>query len=52
MSVAMPHRTEATVNPPMAMSSRRRRPITDDSQPVAGVAMAAATMYEVSTHDT
>ena len=52
MLVAMPHRIEATVNPPMAINNRRRRPITDDSQPVAGVAMAAATMYDVSTHDT
>ena len=35
----------------MAISSRRLRPITDASQPVAGVAIAAATMYEVRTQE-
>ncbi len=49
--VAMPHSTEAIVNPAIAISSRRRRPMIEASQPVAGVAMAAATIYEVSTHE-
>ncbi len=51
MLVAMPHNTDATVNPAIAIKSNRRRPITEASQPVAGVAIAAATIYEVSTHE-
>ncbi len=51
MLPAMPQSTDATVKPAIAISSRRRRPMTEASQPVAGVAIAAATMYEVSTHE-
>ncbi len=52
MLPAIPQSTEASVNPAIEISSKRRRPMTDASQPVAGVAIAAATMYEVSTQET
>jgi len=40
----MPHSSEATVKPPIADSMSSLRPIRSDSQPVSGVAIAAATM--------
>ena len=39
-----PHSAEATVKPAMAMPSRRLTPSRSDSQPVSGVAIAAATI--------
>src|ERR1700744_1579932 len=45
-----PHSADDTVKPPIAKISRRLTLSRSDSQPVSGVAIAAATMYEVSTH--
>ena len=42
--VAMPQSSEATAKPMTPISSRLRRPSRSASQPVSGVAMAAATM--------
>ncbi len=44
MLSAMPHSAEATVKPATANRNTRRRPNAEHSQPVSGVAMAAATM--------
>src|ERR1700733_8023086 len=45
-----PHSAEATVKPPIEKISSRLTLSRSDSQPVSGVAIAAATIYEVSTH--
>jgi hypothetical protein len=45
----MPHKTEAAVKPATAIRYSRLRPSRASRKPVTGVAMAAATMYEVST---
>jgi hypothetical protein len=45
-----PHSAEATVKPAIDMISRRFVLSRSDNQPVSGVAIAAATMYDVSTH--
>jgi len=47
--VAMPHSPEAMVKPMIEICISRLRPIRPASQPVSGVMIAAATMYEVST---
>jgi hypothetical protein len=41
---AMPHRTEATVKPPMAVTNSRVRPNRAARKPVGAVMIAAATM--------
>jgi len=46
---ASPHSTEAAVKPTTEARNRRLRPNRAASQPVGGVMIAAATMYEVST---
>ena len=45
----MPQSTEATVKPAIDTSRTFLRPKRSVSQPASGVAMPAATMYEVST---
>ncbi len=45
----IPQNAEAMVKPVIEMASRRLTLSRSDSQPVSGVAIAAATMYEVST---
>ncbi len=45
----MPHRIEAIVKPAIETSSTCLSPKRSVSQPASGVAMPAATMYEVST---
>ena len=47
----MPHSAEATVKPATATGTRAGGRSAEHSQPVSGVAMAAATMYEVSTQE-
>ncbi len=47
--VAAPHSIEAMVKPTIEIRNRSLRPIRPDSQPVIGVMIAAATMYDVST---
>lgn len=42
--VAMPHSIDAMTNPPVAIRKRLRDPSRSDSQPVAGSAIAVATM--------
>src|SRR5438445_5069095 len=46
---ARPHNAEAIVNPISEATNTRRRPIRPASQPLKGIMMAAATMYEVNT---
>ena len=46
---ARPHRTEAPVKPATAIRNSRLRPSRASRKPVTGVAMAAATIYDVST---
>ncbi len=46
---ATPHSTEARVNPAMETRKTRLSPNRSVSQPDKGVAIPAATMYEVST---
>jgi len=45
----MPHSAEASVKPMMETRKSGLRPNRSASQPVNGVRIAAATMYEVST---
>ena len=45
-----PHSADATVKPAIDTISSRFTLSRSDSQPVSGVAIAAATIYEVSTH--
>src|SRR5471032_873658 len=44
-----PHSADAIVKPPIEMISRRFVLSRSDNQPVSGVAIAAATMYDVRT---
>jgi hypothetical protein len=46
---ASPHSSDAMVKPATEVRNSRLRPIRSAIQPVTGVAMAAATMYEVNT---
>ena len=48
---ARPHSAEASVKPSIEYRKILRRPKRPASQPESGVMIAAATMYEVSTHD-
>ena len=45
----MPHSAEAQVKPMIETRNSGLRPKRSASQPVSGVMIAAATMYEVST---
>jgi hypothetical protein len=45
----MPHSAEASVKPMIDTRNSGLRPKRSASQPVSGVMIAAATMYEVST---
>jgi hypothetical protein len=47
--VALPHRAEATVKPTTEIKNTYFMPKRPASQPVSGMVIAAATMYEVST---
>src|SRR6185312_6946952 len=47
---AMPHSAEDTVKPATASCTTALRPKRSPIQPESGVAIAAATMYDVSTH--
>jgi hypothetical protein len=50
--VALPHKAEARVNPATEKRNTYLMPRRPASQPVSGVMIATATMYEVSTHET
>ena len=47
----MPHSIEASVKPMTLPTKMRLRPSLSARTPVSGVMIAAATMYEVSTHE-
>jgi hypothetical protein len=49
--VATPHKAEATVNPTTETKNTYLMPKRPASQPVSGVMIAAATMYEVTTQE-
>ena len=49
---ASPHSIDAPTKPTMARMNSRLRPSLAPSHAVSGVAMAAATMYDVRTHVT
>ncbi len=44
-----PHSIDDSTKPAMATMNTMRRPTRSDTQPVNGVAMAEATIYDVST---